>query len=684
MTPDEIQDLFKNTPENEDSAVQALNHVLGVAQKLRETRSPELEALAEKVGIGSREEPWRIPLGRSGLLDFFLSLIRDDELDLDLIAYALRIVGNSCADQDENRQRVVDSGSVPQLVKLLGHDSLLQLAIPVLFNICVDYEPAQAAASKARLSNYLVELITNPVLQEKASVYMNIVYKLFGLVAGQEFEPDFLAPQAPYVLLARAGLEASNPDSPDLEGFLALSSAALAFLSHLKLQENFLETPGAIKVFLTAFQRAVDGTRFFGIDDAEERAQLNQLQNIYTQTLADISAHPRFVSLCSLNGPLTDLLLQWLSSHHTPLQTAACLALGNIARSDAPSISLVQEMSVQKLLISILSSPDSPNTDIQLLHSALSFLKNLSIPTSNKAVLGDAGILDHNALPRLWEMDTQPQIQFDAVSLARLLLVNCPANVRRVCSPFSNSAEPSSSSLDRTLLQQLMDLHRRADQEPIKMETARAVANICRVLHSEKPPASSPLLESSTSPPPFEGEARSLLQDFYNKHPALADTLLYLGLQNKFPVLRSELWFVLALMARSTEGAGIVLRFLRQRPEIVSVLVEAVTGEKILEDQETEDAVSDSPEGSGLNLAVISSGLGQLEPQQVDPTKAATMTKVDRENGLVLITELLRQCPDGLSPTTKNTFSRISKTGGELLLGDRSEASQGKIKSVAS
>ncbi|KAI1408696.1 ARM repeat-containing protein [Hypoxylon sp. FL1857] len=684
MTPDEIRDLFKNTPDDEESRIKALKNVLTVAQGLREAKSPELVALAEKVGIGSREELWRIPLGRSGLLDFFLSLTKDDELDQGLIAYALRIVGNSCADQDENRQRVVDSGCLPQLVKLLGHDSLLQLAIPVLFNICVDYEPAQAAASKSRLSYYLVELITDPGLREKASVYINIVYKLFDIAATQEFEPDLLDPQAPYLLLARAGLDGSHPDSLDLEGFLSLSSAALAFLSHSKLQEAFLETPDAINVFLAAFQRAIEAPRLFEVEDAEERAQLNQLQNIYTQTLADISAHPRFVTLCSLDGPLTALLLKWLSSHHTPLQTASCLALGNIARSDAPSISLVQEMSIHRSLISIISSADSPTIDLQLLHSALSFLKNLSIPTSNKAVMGDAGILDPNVLPRLWEMDTQPQIQFDAVSLARLLLVNCPANVRRICSPFLSVADPSLSSPNRTPLHQLMNLHRKADQEPIKMETARAVANICRVLHSEKPPGSSLLPESSTSPS-SEDKVQFLLQDFYSKQPALADILLYLGLQKKFPILRSELWFVLALMARSAEGAAVVSRFLRQRPEIVSVLVEAVTGEKMLENQETQDTVSNSPGGSGLDLTAINSGLGQLEPQQVDPTKAAAMTKVDRENGLVLITELLNLCSDELPPGVRNTFSRISKTGGELLLGNRGEeASKGKIESAAS
>ncbi|KAI1373181.1 ARM repeat-containing protein [Hypoxylon crocopeplum] len=656
MTLDEIEGLLQNAPEDEESRTETLRQILGAAQ---ESDSPELESLAEKVGNASREESWRMPLGKSGLLDFFLNLIKRDELDSDLTVHTLRVIGNSCADQDENRQRVVDSGSMPRIVTMLGRDFVLKFAIPVLFNICVDYEPAQVAAYKARLAIYLVNLLMDPRLQEQASVYMNIVYKLLGLVATQEFEPGLVVPQTPFCLLSLANQEASNPDSADLETFLGLSTAALAYLSYQQLQESFLETPDAINVFLETFRRATEGSLISQVDEEEEQALLKQLPSTFTQTLADLSANPRFVSLCPLDGKLASLLLDWISSpHHASLQTAACLALGNLARSDASSINLVQKMSVHRSLITILSN-SSPATDAQLLHSTLSFLKNLAIPASNKAVQGDARILDSNILPRIWNLDTQPQIQFDAVSLARLLLVNCPENVRRVCVPLT--------AQDPAPLDQLMDLHRKADQEPIKMETARSVANVCRVLHSSSPIGSSLVPESSTSLS-SEEESPSLLQDFYDKHPTLSDTLLYLGLQSKFPVLRSELWFVLALMARSAEGSAVVTRAIQQHPLITDVLVEAITGEKVPE----QSADSAPPEAPGLDISTIG-GLGQLEPQQVDPTKAATMTKVDRENGLVLIAELLKRCPDELSPTARNMFVQILKAGGELVLGDRNE-----------
>ncbi|KAI1775977.1 ARM repeat-containing protein [Hypoxylon cercidicola] len=683
MTPDKVEELFRNIPEDEESKIDILKQIYGAVKELQVTNSTELEAFVEKIGNGSRQGQWRIPLGKSGLLDLFLNLVKGDDQDVAVAAHALRVIGNTCADQDENRQRVVESGCLPRLVAMLGHDTLVRFAVPVLFNICVDYEPAQTAAYKAGLTIYLVDIISKPRLREAVAPYISFVYNLFGLMATQEFEPDLVPLATPFCLLtqARASISLSSDSSDETDVFLGLSSTALTYLSSQQLQEVFLETPGAISLFLEAFQTAAKDASLPQSDDAGDQAQLKQLQLAFTETLADLSANPRFAEMCPLDSRPASLLLHWVSSpaNQMPLQAAACLALGNIARSDAPCVALVQNISVHKALIAILAS-DSSATDAQLLHSVLSFLKNLSIPASNKPVLCHAGLLDYHVLPRIWDLDTQPQVQFDAVSLARLLLVNCPTTVRRVCAPSPNS-DSLSSPPDRTLLRQLMDLHRKADQEPTKMETARAVANVCRVLHSDKPVGSSLLpAVPSSSFLSSEAEARSLLQDFYSTHHALADVLVYLGLQAKFPVLRSELWFVLALMVRSAEGAAVVIQAINEQPRIVGILVGAVTGEKIPGEKQTPRDGGNSNPSAGLDdLSAISGALDQLEPQQVDLAKIATMAKVDRENGLVLIAELLKQYPDKLNPSARSAFSRILKAGGELVLGDRNEKTQGEI-----
>ncbi|KAI2617854.1 ARM repeat-containing protein [Hypoxylon sp. NC1633] len=680
MTPEEIEDALKNIPEDEESRIQVLKQVTGVATELKVTSPRSLESLAEKVGIASREELWRIPLGKSGLLDFFLELFLLDDLTPSLANGSLRVIGNSCADQDENRRLVIDSGHLPRLVQMVERDPV---AVPVLFNVCVDYEPAQVAAYKAELAKYLAKAL------DTETPYKGIVYKLLILIATQEYDPLLIHPSTPARLLSLASQEASKSHPPDLEAFMGLCTAGLSWLSHDRAQEELLSTPGSAEVVLEAFRIATEASSIFEVDDAEDQAQLAQLHSTFTQFLADLSARPGFYSSyppSALPDSAVDSLISWVSSGHVPLQTAACLVLGNIARSDELSTLLVQEKSVHEPLVAILSSHESPTTDAQLLHSVLSFLKNLSIPAGNKPVLGDAGILNPDILPRICDFDVQPQVQFDAVSLTRLLLVNCPNNVRRVCVP--------SAGQDTTPLQQLIDLHYKADQEPIKMETARAVGNVCRVLHTESPVGSSLLPLTSASAPASapssapEETQTPLLQDFYDKHPKLADTLLYLGLQAKFPTLRSELWFVLALMARSADGAAIVAQWMRQHPQVVDVLAEAITGTG-----ETGAAGNADSNGNGNSssssspppseepapdLAMLS-GLGQLqlEPRQADPGQAATMARVDRENALVLVSELLRRCPDELAPAARGTLSRVLRRGGEMILGNRGVEREG-------
>lgn len=82
---------------------------------------------------------WRLPYGDSGILDFFLKAIASEAPRQKLQIHSLRLIGNSCADTDENRARVVQGNRLQSLIRCLQDESLIPLAIPVLFNILVDY-----------------------------------------------------------------------------------------------------------------------------------------------------------------------------------------------------------------------------------------------------------------------------------------------------------------------------------------------------------------------------------------------------------------------------------------------------------------------------------------------------------------------------------------------------------------
>ncbi|KAI4598291.1 hypothetical protein KJ359_003175 [Pestalotiopsis sp. 9143b] len=654
--------------------VEQLTHVLSTLTKLLESGSTELDAIAQKLGDGSRDAWWRLPLGQSGILDFFLGLIGKDGIRQTVTLHALRVIGNSCADTDENRARVVASNCMPRIVNLINDDTLLAFAVPVLFNICVDYEPTQVAAFQAGINPELVTLISSP-RSANATNLMNIICKLLALVANQEPEANFVHPATPFVLLKLA----TSPESlADVEDFLGQASVALTYLSNQTFQDAFLQTPDSIPLFLKTFSEACTSLDL-NTSDPDEIGELRKVKSIFTQALADLSANPLFAAACPIGSPEIQTLQAWIEGSHADLQSAACLALGNIARSDEVCIALVQKTAIHRSLAATIADPSV--TDAQLLHSTLSFLKNLAIPVVNKAALGEAGLLEPNALPRIWELDTQIQVQFTSVSLTRLLLVSSPENVKRICSPLS--ADQSSPDHEKTYLHNLLKLFMRSDQEPTKTEAARAVAAALKIIHSSSDP-SSLLPAPSTEPSP---DSSSALQSFYSSHETLPNALIFLGTQPKFPVLRSDLWFVMALMSRSPPGADAAATCL-QHVELLRALTQTVTGQDMLAGKEAELMAAEgalygaavtgsenlvagsSHEDAGMP-DISSLGVGGLEPQQADPARKAGMARVDRENGLVLIAELLRRCPDRLRLLPQDTFREILRAGGEQVLTDR-------------
>lgn len=687
-----VTQLLDNIPDDEVQRIAALHRVAEIARDLWQTDpgSPDLDLIAQRIGDAARVESNRTPLGESGLLGFFCSVISTQGVRATLIVQCLRIIGNSSADNDENREKVVASGCLPSIVSLLNDDSMLAFVIPVLFNISVDYEPAQKAIYQAGINPELVSLLSGPRLGEAAAL-ANYICKLLGFVATQEPEANLVDPATPFVLLSLAD---DQPSPSGVEEFLAQASVALTYLSQEQFQQAFIKTPGSINLFFHTFSTACGGLEGDPDedDDNDHGTQLKKVRAAFTATLADLSAQPQFASLCPLDGPEVKTLQSWISSPHISLQSAACLALGNLARSDENCRYLVQQCAIHQPLIAILA--DTANVDASLLHSVLGFLKNLAIPAENKPVLGAASI---PVLPRIWGLDTQTQVQFDAVSLTRLLLVGCPENIQSIIgiAPSEDAQQPCSK------LHLLMDLNARSDQEPTQMETARAITTVCRVLHS--------------SPGAAAADSHESLETFYSRHKKITDSMLRLGLQTKFPVLRSELLFVFALMARTPDGAKVVARAMR-RAELVAVITEVITGGKATtitdanadadggpttdaQDGDEEKATfptleqfanleAQAPTTAALTTATTPSTSITTTTTAVPAANTKkTMADIDRENALVLIAELLQRFPsngtsnnsnhdhddhvnkdDALPATTRRTFGKLLREGGERVL----------------
>jgi hypothetical protein len=454
-----------------------------------------------------------------------------------------------------------------------------------------------------------------------------------------------------------------------MEDFIALVDTAVLYLNHLKFQQALI-TQGALDTILAVL---VDSyTRFDShpsinpsTADEEDAKALAQMRSSLNQVLSDVSALPEFREAVPITSIFTASLRRWLSSPQLQLQVCACIMLGNLARSDEACIEFVHVSKVHVPIVAILTTAN----DSQLLHAALGFLKNLALPLKNKGIIGacgqdDAGIF--NILPRLWILDTLQQIQFSSVSLARQLLIGTYDNVRAITKRLSE--DPDSPANNRSKLSLLMALFDRTDVEPIKMEIARLITAVCRTFYS-------------TQSYRGEAELKRIRESFLVVHPDFARPLSFMVSQTKWPVVRSEGWFVLALMARTPESAQFISD-LMQDVTVFQPLVELLTGRGIIDYQpssyssSTIDSLSptsssnweSSPNSTGVTPESLT---GQPDKQTMD------MTRIDRENALVMVNGLLKNRGEQMAFMRRTLFEDLLKGGGEMIISYQEAALRG-------
>lgn len=485
--------------------------------------------------------------------------------------------------------------------------------------------------------------------------------KILALLLAQEEETAAADPDTVRVLLILAIQPAAKED---VEDFVSLAAVAVLYLASETLRTRLI-LDNQVPLLMDVFYHSHMGVNMAAIDDEDLVAQINQLRSSLLSTLADVSGNDSFAAAYPLSHDVPQTLLGWMRGNNLALQAAACLALGNMSRSDAASIALVEDCRAHEVLVKLLSNRDV--IDSQLLHAACSFLKNLAIPASNKPQLKD--LLFPQCVPKLYSLDASPQVQHAAVSLTRVLLLNCPANVRQFCNPSEPSSSAKSDEHGQTSASSIIALYGRSDAEPTRLEAARCVVAICRVLHST--PVSDIFPEAMVvgTGPSSRPDEETRRATFYAGHE-VQEPLRFLITQDKWPSLRSEAWFVLALMSRSTDGARVVASLLDD-PAAQAVLKRTITGHKA-ESQEDADGLGVAADATA-QLTSAASSL-QLEPQQVDTDKKASMARVNAENALVLCTELVKLGEGTLAPDKVTVLQALVRDGTGRLVADRAQS----------
>ncbi|CAG8024779.1 unnamed protein product [Penicillium olsonii] len=612
----DLKELHSTLEEAEASSkrgyrnAQTLQSVCEILHRLWACESQYLVQAAEIIANGSRDPSWRVPFGQSGVLKFFLDVISSkDKVESNLLLHSLRVIGNSCADTNENREIVVEANYTLAIIRYFLDPDLVFVAIPVIYNICMDYEPAHAQIAVNRTAYILLKLIKDGAIEDNEAL-LNFAYDLIEL-ASEQADGIENSPDGTILLLMQLAIV----EGLEFGHFSSLATALAAYLEKEKFQNVCVShkmVEGVLDVLRRSFSVEVDQS---SAEDVKAAAQLRLKTN---QALAEVSASPLFAENYPLDSPLSHTLKSWVVASEDQLQICACVMLGNLARSDEVCRVMVRELKIHEELISVLNG-DSRGA---VLHSSLGFLKNLAIASDNRAALGEAGIIP--AVSRLWAYESVPQVQFSAASIARQVTISSVDNISHLLAPLSQ--DPDSPAHQRTYLSLLLSLFEKTDSTPIKTEIGRTVASICRTL--------SPMGRGGDS------KALDLLDRLFTLHDGVAMPIGAMITQTKWPVVRSEGWFALALMGTDPKGCSAVVECLH-KTEVTELLKAALSAE-------ASDQVQVEETG---------------EQKEIHKSQVAK----DRENAFVLVQGLLKNESGALPEGYRGFLEDLAKSHARFL-----------------
>lgn len=298
-------------------------------------------------------------------------------------------------------------------------------------------------------------------------------------------------------------------------------------------------------------------------------------------------------------GPFVWKMVQWLRKHkdlkatgRDDLVICATLSLGNICRREAHSITMVKPpTNIASDLVPLIT----PETDIKVMHGVLGLLKHLSQTASNRAPLGQAGVIGRLASCQIWadKADMAEVVQVSAIGIAKHL---CNGNVDNV---FELVLTASGADSSGSALAQILALGRRSDSVAVKSEGTRVLVTAIRTLWS-----------SEASGGEKRKEAMVALCT-YDCSSALAQLV---ARSRKYPILINEGIVALTLLSTHSKGG----------PVVIDALMEALPRETNPRapgppagstSSEGSPVVGASPRALDTVLSVLRNRDGRLQPE---------------------------------------------------------------------
>ncbi|KAF9949058.1 hypothetical protein BGZ72_009084 [Mortierella alpina] len=539
----------------------------------------------------AREELVRTPIGESAAVPLIVSLEKLNKNRLEHVdVQAMRAFANICVDHEANRTRLLEENAFETIVEILKHSDhpdAIKTACGALLNTTMACEPAQIKVIELEAIEQLLTVLKSESIDDhevSMTIASRVIANLCDLDDGSRSVIRLSGINTVVQLLERT--------ATDVDMYMDLMDAVTDVLRAVSSKESAQTTihkEGLLVPLLEILEHA--GTSEKGKTEEEIKEDDKKfgetkaalLEVVVSVTLADANMMPIFN-----DKKIMEKFLAWLDvEDREDLQTCAALCLGNVARSDLHCVKLVNEYQAVEPLIHVVRKA----TDLKASHAATGVLRNLALPERNRAVMGNAGVIQ--ACFPLLKKDNALPLQANIVGIFKRLSTNDGPNTIRIISgrePFETLSSTASADSDiETPLSTLVGLIERTDDFALKSEGTRTLCNLIKVTWG------------SESMREFDVGSVTALQQTLNR-PEVVLLIAAMTRNPKFVVLQNEGIIALTLLMTSpSQGKNSVL--------------EALVSIAVTPQPDAETTISEEPLDQTKALTLLESLLSLIKNQ---------------------------------------------------------------------
>lgn len=453
----------------------------------------------------------------------------------------------------------------------LHHDGTKFNALAALYNISLDYVPAQQAFREEGIFPELIKMLDSFI--DDPLILHHIADLLSFAVENWDVS------RSPDTVLNSLLRFAHHEDSDSDETKLILDIITM----HLK-EERFkllLFEQDLFEILLVLLLRLFGyRNKSISLPEAypwlpppeDEKEELETIQTSALATLRDLSSFPAFFEKYPLESEITNTWFSWLHSDNPDLQIISCCLLSNLARErEIWAVQMITTYSVHLRLGEL--SAEEVESRVSL--AAFEFLLQLARPPPNRVRICTRDFLDR--LSRTWSMDQDTcdglvRRQYASVAVLLGLISDCVEAILLFVEHAAWETIETAPRYSHSHLELLLAFFNRISDTRTRIEIAKVVMAVTKALAAlETTPVSS--IKSI--------DANKIWRDCLSISPAFVTPVFMILSQSEDPALQAQGYFTLVIVARHQMAVKMVADVMQTRP-VFEQLVQAITKESVI------------------------------------------------------------------------------------------------------